>query len=145
MVKDEIQKIINKTADETGYLVYESSIYLKGENSKITVKIDSLKPVSHGDCDIFSARLSSNLDESKLLPNYFLEISSPGLDRKLRNIDELIRFVNSPVKIVYADGDINRVVQGRLAEVSEKGIEVETEKNKVLIRHDAVIHANLDY
>ena len=112
MVKDEIQKILKKTADETGYTVYESSIYLKGENSKITVKIDSLNPVSHGDCELFSARLSANLDESGILPNYFLEISSPGLDRKLRNIDELVRFVNSPVKIVYADGDINRVIQG---------------------------------
>ncbi|NLV68372.1 MAG: hypothetical protein GXY14_11945 [Spirochaetes bacterium] len=145
MVKDEIQKIINKTAEETGYTVYESSIYLKGENSKITVKIDSLKPVSHGDCEQFSAHLSSNLDGSRILPNYFLEISSPGLDRKLRNIDELIRFVDSPVKIVYADGDINRVVQGRLVAVSETGIEVETEKKKVLIRHDDIIHANLDY
>ena len=145
MVKDEIQKIIEKTAEETGYMVYESSIYLKGENSKITVKIDSLNTVSHGDCEIFSARLSSNLDESKILPNYFLEISSPGLDRKLRNKDELIRFVNSPVKIVYADGDINRVIQGRLAGVSEKGVEVETEKSRILIRHEDIINANLDY
>jgi ribosome maturation factor RimP len=145
MVKDEIQKIINKTAEETGYMVYESSIYLKGENSKIIVKIDSLKPISHGDCEQFSTRLSFNLDGSRILPNYFLEISSPGLDRKLRNIDELIRFVGSPVKIVHADGDINRVLQGRLVAVSETGIEVETEKNKVLIRHDNIIHANLYY
>ncbi len=145
MLKDEIQKIIEKTADETGYTVYESSIYLKGENSKITVKIDSLKPVSHGDCESFSARLSSNLDESKILPNYFLEISSPGLNRKLRNTDELIRFVDSPVKIVYADGDMHRVIQGKLVEVSDKGIEVETEKSKVSIRHEDIINANLDY
>lgn len=145
MVKDEIQKIIEKTAAETGYMIYESSIYLKGENSKITVKIDSLKPVSHGDCEYFSTRLSVHLDESKILPNYFLEISSPGTDRKLRNREELIRFVNSPVKIVYADGDINRVVQGVLAEVNEAGIEIAGEKSKIAIRHEDIIHANLDY
>jgi ribosome maturation factor RimP len=145
MVKDEIQKIIGKTAAETGYMIYESSIYLKGENSKITVKIDSLKPVSHGDCEEFSTRLSANLDESKILPNYFLEISSPGTDRKLRNTDELIRFVRSPVKIVYADGDLNRVVQGVLQEVNETGIVIAGEKNTTSIRHEDIIHANLDY
>jgi len=145
MVKDEIGNIIEQTAAETGYMIYEWSVYLKGENSKITVKIDSLKPVSHGDCELFSARLSANLDKIKILPNYFLEISSPGTDRKLRSIDELVRFKGAPVKIVYADGDINRVIQGALSEVTETGIEVAGEKNRIQIRHEDIIHANLDY
>lgn len=145
MVKEEIQKIIEKTATETGYIIYESSIYLKGENSKITVKIDFMKPVSHGDCELFSARLDANLEESKILPNYFLEISSPGTDRKLRNIDELIRFKGSPVKIVYADSDLHRVFQGTLTEVKEDGISIADEKKTIFIRHEDVINANLDY
>ena len=145
MLKNDIINIINKAAENSGYLVYEAFVFLKGENTKLIVKIDSLGVISHSDCEIYTKELSFLLDESGLLPNYFLEISSPGANRKIRDIEEFIRFKNAPVKIVYSFGDQQRVAQGILSEVDENGIEILEEKNKIFINHKDVIKANLDY
>lgn len=145
MLRDEILTIINKASDNTGYSIYESYVYLSGANTKITVRIDSEKPISHNDCELYSKELSLLLDESGILPGYFLEISSPGLNRKLRNIEELIRFKESPVKVIYDFNGEHRVAKGILSGIDENGIEISEEKNKVLISHKDIINANLDY
>ncbi len=150
MVKEEITEIIHKTASELGYSVYEMSIYLKGENSKINVKIDNVHAISHEDCERFSKELSYNLDNSSILPNYMLEVSSPGLNRKLRSMDELKRFIESPVKITYDKESMNETIQGTLIAVDEKdkklAVKVKEGKNIILnIAYESIIHANLDY
>ncbi len=146
MLKDDIIKIIKKAAENTGFSVYESSVYLSGVHSKITVKIDGEKPVSHNDCEIYNRELSLLLDESGILPDYFLEISSPGINRRISKIEEFIKYKNAPVKVIYAlNADEQRVAKGILSEVNENEIEVSEEKNKVLISRKDIINANLDY
>jgi ribosome maturation factor RimP len=145
MLKDDIINIISKAAENSGYLIYESSVYFKGENTKLIVKIDSQGIISHNDCEIYSSTLSLLLDESGLLPNYFLEISSPGTNRKIRDIEEFIRFRKAPVKVVYSSDDQQRVAKGILSEIDENGIEISEEKNKIFINHRDIIKANLDY
>ena len=148
MLKEEILKLINLAAENLGYTVYEASLYLKGENTKITVKIDnpgSPHPVSHGDCERFSSELTALLDEKEILPAYFLEISSPGINRKIRNRDEFYRFKGAPVKVVYEENDFREAVKGILTDVNDEEIEISGEKSKIVIKHDSVINANLDY
>lgn len=145
MLKDDILNLINGAAQSSGYSVYESSVYLSGVNTKITVKIEGELPVSHRDCETYSRKLSSMLDESGLLPGYFLEISSPGINRKIRNIDEFIRFNHSPVKVVYDINGERKVAKGILTGVNENEIEIAEEKSNVLISHKDIVHANLDY
>ena len=148
MLKEDILKIINSAAENTGYTVYEASFLLKGQGSTITVKIDnpgSPHPVSHGDCERFSNELGMLLDEKELLPAYFLEISSPGINRKLRNREEFLRFSGSPVKVVFEENDKRDVVKGILTDVNDDGIEISVEKDKILIKYNCIINANLDY
>jgi len=145
MLKNDIIAIISKAAENSGYLIYESFVFLKGENTKLIVKIDSPCVISHNDCEIYTRELSLLLDESGLLPNYFLEISSPGANRKIRDTEEFIRFRNAPVKAVYSFGDQQRVAKGILSEIDENGIEITEEKSKIFINHKDIIKANLDY
>ena len=113
--KDRIMQAVKDSADELGYEIYEASVLFKGVNSKVVVKIDVIRGISHGDCEAFSKSLSARLDDLELLPNYSLEVSSPGLDRKIRSIEEYKRFIGSPVKIVVQDGEIRRAIKGKLA------------------------------
>lgn len=145
MLKVDIQNIINKAAENTGFSIYESSVFLSGVNTKITVRIDSEKPISHNDCELYSRELSLLLDESGILPDYFLEISSPGLNRRINTIEEFVRFRKAPVKVIYSLNDEQRVAKGILSEIDENGIEITEEKHKVLISHKDIISANLDY
>ena len=145
MLKVDIQNIINKAAENTGFSIYESSIFLSGVHTKLTVKIDGEKPISHNDCELYSRELSLLLDESGILPDYFLEISSPGINRRINTIEEFIKYKKAPVKVIFAFNDEQRVAKGILSEINENGIEITEEKNKVLISYKDIINANLDY
>ena len=84
--------------------------------------------VSHNDCQRVSEQLSVILDVEDLVPGpgYILEVSSPGLDRKLTKPEDFQRFKGSLVKIqTFEPIRNNRHWQGRLVGFSERaGTEV---------------------
>lgn len=145
MLKDEIEEIIQKAAGTTGYLIYESTVYLHGKNSKITVKIDSLDGIKHQDCEKYSRELSAAIDEAEILPDYVLEISSPGLDRKVRNLDEFKRFTGSIIKITADDNDKRETLKGKIKSVEGSNVVITTDKGEKIYDFGKIIKASLDF
>jgi len=143
--QDIIDKIIQSTARDLNYLIYESSILLKGEHSKIVIKIDHPKGISTNDCAIFTRELTNRLDTQKVLPNYAMEISSPGLSRKLRSMEEYVRFIGSPVKIVYESEGKTDVIKGIINNIIDTKIELKSDNNEIIIDFDKIKKANLEY
>jgi ribosome maturation factor RimP len=142
---DEINHIVDDTARSLGFMIYESSALLRGENTKIAVKIDKKGVISHNDCEAFSRELSRRLDEAGVLPNYSLEVSSPGFKRKLRNSQEFRRFVDAPVKVTALIDGANRVFKGILKEAGEKGVTISAEGKESIVDYESITQANLDY
>ena len=92
-----------------------------------------------------SRSLSGTLDELRLLPNYSVEVSSPGLRRSLRKTEEFVRFKGAPVKIVYRDGDVHRVFKGIIAGVSEAAVTINSEGRELKLEMGFIKSANLEY
>ncbi|MBN2158175.1 MAG: hypothetical protein JW807_02180 [Spirochaetes bacterium] len=145
MSKERISGLIQEAASRLGYMVYESGVLLKGENSKIIVKIDSPAGISHLDCEKYSRELTGMLDGDEALPNYSLEVSSPGLNRRLRNAGEFGRFTGAPVKVVYDEGGVRKVVKGAIGDAASAAVTVAGEKGDITISYDMIVSANLDY
>ena len=145
MLKDDITELINNSADELGYMIYECSLDIRGGNSRINVKIDSLGGIKHSDCTAYSGRLSQKLDDAALLPNYFLEISSPGLKRKLRTIEDFVRFIDVPVKVVFDINDNRNTLKGNITKAADGIISMLTDKGDIDIPFANIVRANLDY
>ena len=143
--KDRIIRAVQETADELEYMVYEASVVLRGENSRVIVKIDHLRGISHQDCEMFSRSLARRLDSMDVLPNYSLEISSPGLDRKIRTVEEYRRFTGAPVKIVFHDGDMKKAIKGTISAVSKDSVDIQSEEGDRTIEFSAIVSANLSY
>jgi ribosome maturation factor RimP len=97
--------------------------------------------ISHSDCQAVSEQLSVLLDVEDLVPGprYVLEVSSPGLDRKLTRPAEFERFAGRKARISmsepvegqsffegrlagYSDGRVKMDVQGRVIELPLEGI-----------------------
>ena len=144
-LKEAIHRVIGETAGRLGYQVYEAGVLLKGENSKIAVKIDNRAGISHIDCERFSRELSAAIDDAGLLPNYSLEVSSPGLNRSVSTADDFSRFAGSPVKVVYQEGGERKFVKGVISTAFGDEVTVAGEKGDVTIRYDSIVSANLDY
>jgi ribosome maturation factor RimP len=95
-------------------------IELSGRVLRVTV--ESPDGISLDRCASFSRALSSELDYRDLMPGkYFLEVSSPGIERQLRRPSEFSRVVGSLVRVVSRSG----TVEGRLIAADEQGIAVE--------------------
>lgn len=81
-----------------------------------------LSGVTHEDCETFSRDFGTVIDVEDLVPGgeYLLEVSSPGLDRKLTNVAEFRRFCGNLVKLqTFQPVNGNRHWQGRLVEAGE--------------------------
>jgi len=89
---------------------------------------DQLAGITHEDCAVFSRDFGTVLDVEDLIPGgeYTLEVSSPGLDRRLRGREDYQRFSGMLVKIRTLDPVAgNRHWQGRLTGVSEQSIRLD--------------------
>ena len=91
------------------------------------VPAELLSGVTHEDCATFSRDFGTVLDVEDLIPGgeYTLEVSSPGLDRKLKGIEDYRRFAGMLVKVqTFEPVAGNRHWQGRIAEVGDASVKL---------------------
>ena len=97
------------------------------------IALDQLAWVTHEDCERFSRDFGTVIDVEGLVPvdEYTLEVSSPGLDRKLASRADYERFQASPVKVqTFAPVAGNRHWLGKLTEVKPEGIVLDLSAKK---------------
>jgi ribosome maturation factor RimP len=115
---------IEKNAEERAKLLAQAPEESEDGLSAV-VHREQLSGVTHDDCTAFSRDFGTVLDVEELVPGeeYTLEVSSPGLDRKLYTPADYERFSGSLLKLqTFVAVAGNRHWQGRLTQVSEKGI-----------------------
>jgi ribosome maturation factor RimP len=110
---------IEKNAEERAKIAVTSG------NSSEDLPAERLSGVTHEDCTAFSRDFGTYLDVEDLVPGaaYTLEVSSPGLDRKLRNLVDFQRFAGSLIKLqTFEPVAGNRHWQGRLTQVNTQAV-----------------------
>jgi len=88
-----------------------------GKARMLRLFIDKPGGVTHADCEAVSREVGTILDVEDAVPggSYTLEVSSPGLDRKLTRPEDFARFVGSRVKLMTREPiEGNRFFEGRL-------------------------------
>jgi ribosome maturation factor RimP len=143
--REKVERLVEKAAANLGYTVYDCVVQLRKGSSRIDVKIDNGAVVSHDDCVAYSRELTTLLDANDVIPDYTIEISSPGLKRKLRNAAEFTRFLGSPVKAVYVIEGKGDSVKGKLLSADENGVTIDDGKRKISLRYEDIKNSNLEY
>ena len=127
--KDRTLRIfIEKNAEERARLTAPAEAAATAGQHDHPIHREHLSGVTHEDCQAFSRDFGTVLDVEELVPgdNYTLEVSSPGLDRKLHGISDFRRFSGSLVKLQTFEPIVgNRHWQGRLTQVSERAITID--------------------
>jgi ribosome maturation factor RimP len=117
-----------------------------GKDRFLRVYIDKPGGVSHKDCEAVSHQLSVLLDVEDLVPgpHYILEVSSPGLDRKLTKPAEFVRFAGRLARISTTEPIENqKFFEGRLAGVSDGKVQIEVKGRVISVPMDGIRKANL--
>src|ERR1700730_17297029 len=130
---DRIRELIMPTLNFLGYELYDLAVAGSGASTTLRVRIDRPEGVTLADCERVSKSVSALLDQADPFPTrYELEVSSPGAERPLRNLDEYRRFIGRRANVRYRLGDSEQVAEGRLSAVSDDMIELQLGEGKHL-------------
>ncbi len=117
-----------------------------GRQRFLRVYIDKPEGISHRDCELVSQQLSVILDVEDLVPGprYILEISSPGLDRKLIRPADFERFVGRLARISTLEPVENaKFFEGRLAGYADGMVQIEVKGRVIALPLGGIRKANL--
>src|ERR1017187_7028329 len=138
---DKIQEIAERVAQSSGLEVVEIDLLGGGKARTLRIFIDKPEGVTHEDCANFSREAAIIFDVEDAVPgsSYTLEVSSPGLDRKLSRPEDYQRFVGSLVKLMTRDPvNGNRHFEGRLKAFQDGRLSLELVGRKQSKKHQAV-------
>lgn len=126
MTQDELKALLEPTVEGLGYELADLEVKLGGRSGMVRVFIDRPEGISLDDCEKVSLAVSALLDVEDPVPGHYdLEVSSPGLNRKLTKPDHFKRFAGEEVKVeMRFPIEGRKRFRGRLAASDEDNIRV---------------------
>jgi ribosome maturation factor RimP len=146
--RDQVRQLVNQVVEGQGYELVEFELKGGGKNWILRVFIDQPVGISHQDCELVSEQLGTVLDVEDLIPfAYTLEVSSPGLDRKLVKDSDYTRFEGKLAKIqTRVPLQNQKTFKGRLRGLLGSSILLEMPKGGMMeIPLDVVREARLEF
>lgn len=117
----------------------------EGSNWFLRVFIDKEGGIDIDDCGAVSEKLSKQLDEADPIKDaYFLEVSSPGIERPLKKEKDIQWALGKRVHIkTYEAIEDAKIFEGTLTEFDGKVLTIQEEKKSYQIPYDKVANARL--
>ncbi len=146
-IQQEITELAAPIAEELNYELVEVEFVKEGANWYLRIYIDKPGGISIDDCQAVSERMSDILDKKDPIEqSYYLEVSSPGLERPLKTERDFIKYKGELVEVkVFQPIDGKKVFEGQLVGlvdnkiiIIEDGKNIEFDKEKVAIVKRAI-------
>ena len=125
MTRTEITAKVERAAEaaalHSGLELVEVELKGAGKNQLLRITIDKPGGVTHADCEAVSRGVSAALDAEDPIPgSYQLEVTSPGVERKLKKWQDWERFRGQKAKVVLKEpaGDLKHF-DGVIAKTAE--------------------------
>ncbi|HNP65418.1 MAG TPA: ribosome maturation factor RimP [Woeseiaceae bacterium] len=129
MTSDELREMLEPTVERLGYELTDLEVRLGSKGGLVRATIDKPEGIGLDDCEKVSLAVSALLDvEDPVAGEYNLEVSSPGLDRKLTKVEHFQRFEGQIVKVTMRfpiEG--RRRFRGKLLSSNDENIVVEVD------------------
>jgi len=139
-------KLAREATEIAGVELFD--VELLGQRGKMIVRvsIDNEQGIGIKDCERVSRQLEALLDvEDPIQGSYTLEVTTPGLDRPLRGIEDFERFKGRQARVVTTERIANQTFFiGRIKSVKGDTIVLELENKEVEIPYKIVSKARLE-
>lgn len=135
-IEEKVESLVKEKIEKIGYELYDVLYTKEGSNKILRIVIDSEKGISLDDCEKVNNEIKETIDEANPIEEqYFLEISSPGIERLLRKDWQLKKFKGTEVNIKLFKKDENgkKEYTGILGNVTENMLNIEVEEKEISI------------
>ena len=146
-IRQQVEQLAEALVASEGMELVDLEYRRQGRRWMLRLFIDKDGGVTLDDCASISRELGDLLDVKDVIPQaYVLEVSSPGLNRRLRKKEDFSRFAGQKVKLQFvAPLDGRRKIVGELEGIEDETVIVALPEGRCSVALKDIAKANLIY
>lgn len=131
-IKQKIYDLTNQIIEGKSIEIFNIDVLSIGKKTIIRITIDKERGVTIKDCEYVSRQMEALLDVENLIPTaYMLEVSSPGIDRPLKKIQDFEKNIGKLSRIITTEKTNDQTFFiGRITDVGQDWIRIKKEYPK---------------
>ena len=147
-IEEKVENLIKEKIESVGYELYDVLYLKEGKNYILRIVIDNENGISLEDCEKVNNEITDLLDEADYIKEqYFLEVSSPGIERLLRKEWQLKKNIDNKVQISLFKKDENGFKEyiGILKQVEDDYLKIIQENNEYMVQRKNISQVKTIY
>ncbi len=147
-IEEKVENLIKDKIENIGYELYDVLYLKEGKNYILRIVIDNENGISLEDCEKVNNEITDLLDEADYIKEqYFLEVSSPGIERLLRKDWQLKKNIDNKVQISLFKKDENGFKEyiGILKQVEDDYLKIIQENNEYMVQRKNISQVKTIY
>ena len=147
-IEEKVENLIKEKIENIGYELYDVEYAKEGKNYFLRIFIDKENGIDLNDCEKVNDSISELLDEADYIKEqYFLEVSSPGIERTLRKDKHFAQNIGNEteVKLFKKDENGNKEYIGTLEKFDTQTITIKTKEQEYIINRKDIAHIKTVY
>ncbi|MCI8290839.1 MAG: ribosome maturation factor RimP [Clostridia bacterium] len=134
-IEKKTEELLRKFIEDLGYDLYDVEYLKEGKEYHLCIYIDKEGGIDISDCEKVNEVINPILDKEDYINNqYFLEVSSAGLERKLRKKEHYEKQIGKKIEVsLYSKVDDKKNIQGILREYDKDFLVLQTENKEIKI------------
>lgn len=139
-IEERVENLLEKTINKLGYELYDVEYAKEGKNYFLRIFIDKQDGIDLDDCEKVNNGINELLDEADYIKDqYFLEVSSPGIERVIRKDKHLEENKGNEIQInLFKPIDGKKEFVGILEDYDKENIEIVVEEKNITIPRKSI-------
>ena len=134
-IEDKVEQLIEKKINDLGYDLYDVEYAKEAKNYFLRIFIDKEDGIDLNDCEKVNDAITDLLDEADYIKEqYFLEVSSPGIERVLRKDKHLKQNIGNEVEVsLFKPLNGEKQIIGILQDYNDTSIIINNNESEIII------------
>lgn len=146
-IEEKVENLVKTKIEELGYSLYDVEYSKEGKNYFLRIYIDSENGIGLTDCEKTTNAINDILDKADYIKNeYFLEVSSPGIERILRKDNHLETNIGKEVEIkLFKPIGKEKIINGVLQKFDNEALYIKTQIDEKRIERILIAQIKTKY
>lgn len=142
-IEKKTEELLKQIIENMGYDLYDVEYLKEGKDYHLCIYIDKENGIDILDCEKVNEVIDPILDKADYIKDsYFLEVSSAGLERKLKRKEHFEKQIGKKIEVnLYSKVDDKKNIQGILKEYNNDFLVLQTEQKEIKINIEQIANA----
>lgn len=146
-IEEKVEELLKTSIENLGYELYDVEYAKEGPNYYLRIFIDKPEGIDIDDCEKVNNEIDPILDNADYIKDmYFLEVSSPGIERNLRKEKHLQANIGKKVEIhLFEIIEKKKIWTGTLENYNKEEIEIKEEEKIIKLPRNKISNIKTVY